>query len=125
VGDLSGLRFLLQPVVPAYLSLLIVAVMAWRIYPHVLARILEGRRDKESAKDGDWRRLRGEIDRLDHRCAQIEEREQECQHQLTDALHRIGELEGYNLGIGDARQTAQRMLSEGRESDAAKRKAEE
>ncbi len=115
MGDLSGLGFLLQPIVPAYLSFLIVAVMAWRTYPLVMARILEGKRDREAAKDGDWRRLRAEIDRLDARCSEIEKREQDCQRQLTDALHRIGELEGYNLGVGEARQTAQRIVSEDRE----------
>lgn len=119
MGETDIGRFLLGPGLPAYVVLLIIGVMAWKIYPAVLGRILEGRRDKETAKSGDWSRLRGEIDRLDARCASIEEREQECQHQLADALKRIGELEGYNLGIGEAHQTAQRIISEDREARKA------
>ncbi len=94
------------PATPLWVVALAAMVALFKSWPAIMAKVNEARRDSEAAKAGDWTRLRGEIDRLDERCAQIEEREQECQRQLTDALHRIGELEGYNLGVGKANQEA-------------------
>lgn len=79
--------------------------------PAFLGRWNERLRDLSRAKAGDWARLRGEIARLDERCRQIETREEACQHLLTDAVRRIAELEGYNIGQGKARQDAQVILS--------------
>lgn len=107
---------------PPILVALAMMTLAIRAGPAFWARWNESRRDLSRAKAGDWSRLRGEIARVDERCRLIEEREQECQRQLTDALHRIGELEGYNIGRGEAKQDAQRMLSEERQIDANKRK---
>lgn len=111
----------LLPYGPLWLVAIAMTTVVLRSGPSFLERWNERLRDKDAAKAGDWSRLRGEIKRLDERCAQIEEREQECQHNLADALQRIGQLEGYNLGIGEAHQTAQRIVSSERAKDARKK----
>lgn len=62
---------------------------------------------------------------LEDRMRHLEEREEECQHKLTDALGRIAELEGYNLGRGRADQDAQRIVSEEREANKQERRGEQ
>lgn len=116
MGDAWTFQHLL-PYAPAYMVAIAMIAVILRSGPSFLERWNERQRDVADAKAGDWSRLRGEIKRLDERCAKIELREQECQRLLTDAVQRIGQLEGYNLGVGEAHQTAQRMLSEEREAD--------
>lgn len=118
MGDLNELfRFFLQPIVPAYLSLLIVGVMAARIYPLVMERWNERQRDrataehererdKEAARAGDWERLRAEIERVDKRCAALEAAEEECRKELAETKAELGELKGFMTGQGMARQEA-------------------
>ena len=106
---------------PLYIVALAVTAVILRSGPGLFERWNERSRDRDAAKAGDWTRLRSEINRLDDRCAQIELREQECQRNLTDAIRRIGQLEGYNLGVGEAHQSAQRIVSIERESDARNR----
>jgi hypothetical protein len=119
MGDVGLLQFLYAA--PLYAVAIAMTALAIRAGPAFWARWNERLRDKARARAGDWSRLRGEIARLDARCAMIEGREEQCRSDLGDAVRRIAELEGYNIGRGEARQEAQRMLSAGRESDAAKR----
>lgn len=121
MGDVDVWRFLLQPIVPAYLTLLIVGVMAWKAYPAVLARVLEGRRDREAAKSGDWSRLRAEIVRLDERCDHLQREVDECREREGVWMQRAIAAEAAMLGKGEAKQEAQRIVSAEREVDARAR----
>lgn len=96
---------------PAYALLLGCAVLAVRWFPAWKQRWTEARTADDAIVGHQWSRLTGEIKRLDERCARIEEREEECQQKLNEALHRIAELEGYDSGQGAARQEAQGIVS--------------
>lgn len=63
------------------------------------------------AKASDWNRLRDEVKRIDERCKALEEENQECRKNLADAVHRIAQLEGYQLGRGEAAQEATRFTA--------------
>lgn len=100
---------------PLYMVAAAASFVFVRSGPAFMGRWNERLRDLSKAKAGDWARLRGEIVRLDARCALIEDREQQCRDDLAGALGRIAELEGYNIGQGRARQDAQIIVSTDRE----------
>lgn len=95
---------------PLWLIFCTFAVRTVKDWPNIMARRNEAKRDTASAADA-------LLSRYEHRVAALEAAEEKCRDDLGDALRRIAELEGYNMGRGKARQDAQRMLSEERESD--------
>lgn len=74
-------------------------IRLWHALPAIMERLNERRRDR-AAIEGD------QYERMDARLQRLEQSEEECQHKLVDALRRIAELEGYNIGQGMARQEA-------------------
>lgn len=131
---------------PAWLGFLVYLVRTIRDWPNFMARWNERQRDKEAAKDGDWKRLRDEIERrdaqmdaqdarhaaeiarLDARCERLETAEQGCRAELAEnkaelaaAKARIGELEGFMMGQGKARNDAAAIVA----SDRLARREEE
>lgn len=121
MGDAGIWGLLRSPGPPLYVAVLIVGVMAWKIYPLVLARILEGRRDRDAAKAGDWSRLRDEITRLDARCDHLQREVDECRAREGEWMNRAILAESALLGKGEVKQEAQRIVSAEREIDAAAR----
>lgn len=100
------------------LFLLIFFVLVYR-GPLYLERRNERQRDRAAIEGGQY-------ERMDARLQRLEVREEECQRRLTEALHRIGELEGYMAGSGKANQEAAGIVAIERISEAIrKRKADE
>lgn len=114
MADDSFVSILLQPATPLYLALVFLVGYGVKIYPLVLERINEARRDKAAIDHGLYERLAA-------RCEKLETSEQKCRADLADAVKRIAELEGYMIGTGAAKQDAQRIVSTEREVDARKR----
>lgn len=96
---------------PAYALLLGCAVLAVRFFPVWKQKWTEARTADDAIVGNQWKRFQEEIKRLDERCGRLEEREEECQKKLGEAIHRIAELEGYDEGQGRARQEAQGVVS--------------
>jgi hypothetical protein len=83
----------------------------WPIIPAIMAQWIARRQTIAAEKAADWDRLRDEVERYSERLSGVETREQECQRQLTDAMRRIAELEGYMMGQGKARQDAAAIVA--------------
>lgn len=99
-----------------------VAVALFKAWPSILERVNERRRDVVAEKDGDWTRLRAEIQRLDGRCDHLQGEVDECRKREGEWMHRAIAAEAAHLGEGEARQLAQRIVSEEREADKTRRK---
>lgn len=97
------------------------AVALFKGWPHIMARVNERLRDKESEKNGDWARLRDEIKRLDERCDHLQHEVDDCRRREGEWMARAIKAEAASEGVGDARQAAQRIVSAERQVDAAKR----
>lgn len=88
----------------AALGALITGLFAW------LRQRSIGGTAVEVAVMAEWKSLNGalaaEVGRVGERCHRLEESEERCQRELTDALKRLATLEGYEQGQGKARQDA-------------------
>jgi uncharacterized protein YlxW (UPF0749 family) len=85
-------------------------------------------RDTANEKSGDWSRLRDEIKRLDERCDHLLTRCDHLQSEVDACREREGEwmsraisAEAALLGEGEARQTAQRIVSADRQESATRK----
>ncbi len=92
---------------PLWSLVLIYAVRSAKDWPGIMQRWNERIRDR-AAIEAD------QFTRLDARTKRLEEAEEQCRHDLADALKRIAELEGYNLGMGRSAQEAQLIISQER-----------
>src|SRR5690349_10147490 len=110
------------PTTYSVLALLAVVVIALvKVWPLILAKLIEARRDKVDEKAGDWSRLRGEIERLDGRCDHLQQEVDECHRREGEWMSRAIRAESALLGKGEVRQEAQRIVSAERQADAAKK----
>lgn len=109
MGDVQTWAYLVGT--PAWLAFLVYVVRTVRDWPNVMARWNERLRDKESAKDGDWARLRAEIVRLDARCDHLQREVDECREREGVWMQRAIAAEAAHLGAGEAKQEAQRIIS--------------
>lgn len=71
----------------------------------------ERMRDQVEEKGTDWSRLRGEIDRLDKRCDDLQQDVDDCRKREGEWMMRALAAEGRELVAGEARQAAQRIVS--------------
>jgi hypothetical protein len=94
-------------------------LLGWmvRTWPVWKQRVTEAKAGADTIAGNQMARLVGEIGRLAQRVESLEASEERCRTDLADAKMRIAELEGYNMGRGEARNEAQRMLSNERETD--------
>ena len=97
----------------ALVAMLGVALFA--AWPRIMEQLNKGKVDRASIEAGQY-------ERMDARLQRLEVAEEKCRADLADARGRIAELEGYLMGRGEAMQTAQRMLSAARVTDAKKAK---
>lgn len=95
--------------------MLVAAFNMHRIVPAVMEQLNRGKVDRASIEGQQY-------ERMDARMRRLEESEEECQRQLLDALRRIAELEGYNLGKGQAAQEAAMIVAAERVAEAARKK---
>jgi hypothetical protein len=91
------------------------ALALFKAWPLILERVNERRRDDATAKAGDWERIRAERNEL--RCLL-----RECERERSDLLRRAITAEATLLGMGDANQKAQRIVSTERQIDALAKK---
>ncbi len=89
---------------------------AIRESPNLWARWNERARDVAAEKTGDWSRLRAEIARLDERCDHLQREVDECREREGVWMQRAISAEAALLGMGDAKQEAQRIVSAEREA---------
>lgn len=123
--DSDALSQILNPTTGTFTIAGLIALGLWRFWnglPAVMAQWIAWRQTVASqklareqqihdAKHEDWTRLRDEVSRIDNRCKALEEENHECRQNLAAAIHRIAQLEGYQLGRGQAAQEAQRFES--------------
>lgn len=95
---------------PVWIWVCLYGLRTVKEWPNIMARRNEAKRDAAQIAGG-------MLDRLDKRIQFLEAAEEECRAELASAKGRIAELEGYNIGRGEAKQDAQRMLSAEREAD--------
>jgi len=88
----------------AWTFVLMVAVAWFRTRPLIMARINERHRDTETAKAGDWSRLRDLVEQLGEDRDKSREAEARCREELVDVRKRLATLEGYQIGRGQAAQ---------------------
>jgi uncharacterized protein YlxW (UPF0749 family) len=117
------LSFFRWSVAPLWVIALTVLGLAVKIYPAILARINERRRDQAAEKAGDWTRLRDEVGRLAERVKALEEKVEVCERERDEAKHqlaseRAGRLEAEAMLMARQRsdQDLQRRLSAEREA---------
>lgn len=99
-------------------------LLAWRMWnglPNVMAQWIEWRKAKAAEKSQDWTRLRAEIDKLWNECAELRKVVQECERREGEWMSRAIAAEAKLLGMGEAKQEAQRIVSTERQADANKR----
>lgn len=94
----------------AWAIVLLNAVALFKAWPAIMERLNERKRDRAAIEAGQY-------ERMDARMQRLEKREEECQQRLTEALHRIGEIEGYMMGQGKAHQEAATIVAIERLSD--------
>lgn len=99
MGDTGFFQLLLTPATPLWFGLLMASVYVYRHSPDMLRAFAEWAKARAVIK-GD------RLDRAHSRLDRLEDREEECQRQLADALRRLAEVEGYMMGQGKARQDA-------------------
>lgn len=97
--NLSALAQIFTVGTAAWAVVAMLGVALFAAWPRIMERRNEGKRDRAAIEAG-------QFDRMDARLQRLERREEECQAKLADALHRIAELEGYNVGRGKADQEA-------------------
>lgn len=122
MADGSFATWLTSPAPPVWLAFIGLAVLAIRFFPSWKQRWTEARTADDAIVGNQLSRLVSEIERLSARVNLLEASEERCRSELADAKMRIAELEGYNIGRGEARNEAQRMLSNEREIDREKGK---
>jgi urease accessory protein UreF len=101
------------------------AVALFRAWPHIMGRWNERFRDRLTEEAGDWDRIRSERDVAREERDMVRDRWAECEAARIEWMGRAVKAEaivqGYNDGIGIARNEAQRIVSAEREADAKKR----
>jgi len=101
---------------------LMAAVALFKSWPHVLGRFNERQRDREAAEAGDWERIRAERDVAREERDLVRDRWAECEAERIMWMGRAVKAERILEGLGEARQEAQRIVSEEREKDAQSRR---
>lgn len=102
MDDLLG--FLSRPATPLWVMAFALIVALSRIVSPIMQRINERIRDRAEIEGEQY-------ERIALRCTKLEEAEERCRHELSDAVRRIAELEGYNDGKGKARQDAAGIIA--------------
>lgn len=92
------------PATPLYIALLFMVAGGFRVWPSIMERINERKRDRAAIEADQYVRMDG---RLKH----LEEAESRCRDELADAVRRVAELEGYMMGTGKARQDAANIVA--------------
>lgn len=100
----------------------VLAFRIWRVFPEVMARLNERRRDRNSAEDRHQARLEARIEKLEKRCDDLEEALAETRCERDEWKSRAVAAEAFLSGEGQARQVGQMIASTEREADAAARK---
>ena len=107
-------------------------VAMFKIWPLIMARINERRRDTASEKASDWERLRDEVGRLSGRVEALERKVDDCERERDAERTRANAAEAelirfraYHEGTGQGRQTAQMIVSTERTKGGAKQRGGE
>lgn len=95
---------------PLWGAVLIYALRTVRDWPGIMGKWNERHRDAAEIEGARYVRM-------DERMQRLEQREEECQQKLTEALFRIAKLEGFEHGQGEAMNVAQLYLSQERKQD--------
>lgn len=93
---------------------LVLCMVAWRGWPHIPAIITAWatrRAAINAEKHADWTRRGDELHRLVGRVDHLEEREEDCQNKLRQALEELAQMRGYAFGHGKARQDAAGIIA--------------
>jgi hypothetical protein len=112
--DFAAINSILSTRNGVWATFLVLMVIAWRGYsgfPAFLAALVARRQAIWAQKDAEWKRIVGEVQRYSERLQVVEKHDEDCQRQLTDALRRLAELEGFMMGQGKARQDAAAIVA--------------
>ena len=108
------------------------AVALFKMWPAIMARINERKRDAHVEKSSDWQRLRDEIKRLDARidallgrCDELQHEVDACRQREHEWMRRAIAAEAFQLGQGEARQDAANIVAVERIVDPNKHKGPE
>lgn len=97
-----------------------VAVALFKMWPHIMARLNERRRDAHTEKSSDWQRLRDEIGRLDTRCDHLQVEVDACREREGEWMRRAIAAEAFQIGQGEANQKAAAIVAAERILDSKK-----
>lgn len=111
----------LLPWVPLWMASLAVIAAVVRKWPDIMDKSNERERDKATAKDNDWTRLREEVERLAGRVKVLEAEAEAWRHRAITAEADNARLKAIEMGFGEVRQRAQEIVS----ADRQAREAEE
>lgn len=115
MANLNVLAQLFSVGTAAWAVVAMLGVALFAAWPRIMERRNESKRDRAAIEGSQY-------ERMDARMQRLEQREEECQRQLTDALKRIATLEGFQVGRGEGHNEAQMILSSERQADAKKAK---
>jgi hypothetical protein len=121
--DLNALNDILSTRNGVWATFMVLSLIAWRGWQHIPAIIAAwaARRQVIAAeRDADWNRRSGEIQRLAVRVDTLEQKEEDCQAALREALGRLAQVEGFMMGQGKARQDAANIVAVERLTDKVK-----
>lgn len=125
--DGSFIAWITSAAPPMYALALGCAVLAVRFYPSWKQRWTEAKVADDQIVGAQWKRFHEEIERLvnrvtalENKCAELEREVQDCHDR--ESTERAGRLaaEAMMMGQGQARQEAQRIVSEERRKDGDK-----
>lgn len=88
-----------------------VFVALFRVWPLIMDKLNEQRRDGAAEKAADWTRLRDEVNRLSEAEKQCRRDYAELHRQHMDVIERLTSLEGYMAGQGKASQEAAGVIA--------------
>jgi hypothetical protein len=105
--DFHAVRAILSAENAAWASFAVICLFIFRMWngaPAMFEQWVAYKRAKAEEKSSDWQRLRDENKRIDDRCIRLEQSEEQCRKELADIKGRVAMLEGYQVGVGEARQ---------------------
>jgi hypothetical protein len=94
------------------------AVTLFKAWPHILGRLNERNRDRVAEEASEHARFLAEVSRLDQRCDHLQNEVDECRKREGEWMSRAIAAEAVQLGLGAAKQEAQRIVSAEREANA-------
>lgn len=102
----------------SFAVLCLLAARIWSGLPNFMDRWLALKAARAAEKAADWSRLRDlchdhgeEITRLNSRCDFLQAEVDECRQREAEWMHRAIKAEAASEGMGEARNTAQRIVS--------------